>query len=102
MSYPHDLRICVRRILWPALIKWQESNMERVHSAVGALVLLAIAFALCPSSLRRNVRWVGIASGLVLLVVFAALSLRPPLNGMFAWASQAINALLAFSNAGAA
>jgi CNT family concentrative nucleoside transporter len=76
--------------------------MERLHSAVGAVILLAIAFALCPTGLRRNVRWVGIASGLVLLVVFAALSLRPPLNGVFSWASQAINALLAFSNAGAA
>jgi CNT family concentrative nucleoside transporter len=76
--------------------------MERLHSALGALVLLTFAFACCPSSLRRNVRWAGIASGLVLLVVFAALSLRPPLNGMFAWASQVINALLAFSNQGAA
>src|ERR1700755_999285 len=76
--------------------------MERVHSAVGAIVLLAIAFACCPSSLRRNVRWLGILSGLVLLIVFAALSLRPPLNQVFAWASEGVNALLSFSNQGAA
>lgn len=76
--------------------------MERFHSAVGALVLLAVAFAFCPSALRRNVRWLGILSGLGLLFLFAFLSLRPPLNGAFAWASQAINALLAFSSAGAA
>lgn len=76
--------------------------MERAHSAVGAVVLLAIAFALCPPHLRRNVRWVGIASGLVLLIVFAALSLRTPLSSVFEWASAAVNALLAFSNKGAA
>lgn len=76
--------------------------MERAQSALGAIVLLGLAFALCPRELRRNVRWWGIASGFGLLVVFAALSLRPPFNHVFAWASQAINALLAFSNRGAA
>lgn len=76
--------------------------MERVHSAVGAIVLLAFAFACCPSGLRRNVRWLGTLSGLGLLVVFAALSLRPPLNSVFSWASEAVNALLSFSSRGAA
>jgi concentrative nucleoside transporter, CNT family len=75
--------------------------MERLQSAAGALVLLGIAFALCPSRLRRNVRWVGIAAGLGLSFLCAVVSLRPPLNSLFAWASQAINALLAFSNQGA-
>jgi CNT family concentrative nucleoside transporter len=76
--------------------------MERLHSALGAIVLLALAFAFCPAALRRNVRWVGVASGLGLLIALAALSLRPPLNIVFDWATQAINALLAFSSKGAA
>lgn len=76
--------------------------MERLQSAAGALVLLAFAFAMCPSGLRRNVRWLGIAAGLALTLLCAVISLRPPLNGVFAWASDAVNALLAFSNRGAA
>lgn len=76
--------------------------MERLHSAAGALVLLAVAFAFCPAVLRRSIRWRGIAAGLALSLLCAVVSLRPPLNGVFAWASEAINALLAFSNRGAA
>ena len=76
--------------------------MERLQSALGAIAILGFAFATCPARLRRNVRWPGIALGLLLLVVLAVLCLRSPLNGVFAWSSELVNAFLAFSNRGAA
>ncbi|HKU39523.1 MAG TPA: nucleoside transporter C-terminal domain-containing protein [Polyangiales bacterium] len=75
--------------------------MERVQSAFGAIVILGVAFAVCPARLRAHVRWLGIASGLGLLVLMALLCLRSPLNGVFAGASAVVNAFLAFSNRGA-
>jgi CNT family concentrative nucleoside transporter len=76
--------------------------MERLHSALGAIAILGVAFATCPARLRHNVRWSGIGMGLSLLLMMAVLSLRPPLNGLFAASSALVNAFLAFSNRGAA
>lgn len=75
--------------------------MERAQSALGAACILALAFALCPRELRRNVRWLPLAAGLGLVVVLAAISVRPPLNFVFSWGNDAVNAFLAFSNRGA-
>jgi concentrative nucleoside transporter, CNT family len=76
--------------------------MERLQSVLGAIAILGVAFATCPARLRHSVRWSGIAMGLVLLLLMAVLSLRPPLNGVFAYSSALVNAFLAFSNRGAA
>jgi concentrative nucleoside transporter, CNT family len=74
---------------------------ERVISAVGALVLIACAFACCPRALRSAVRWRSAAYALVLLLVVAVLALRTPVSYVFAWGNDAINALLSFSEQGA-
>jgi CNT family concentrative nucleoside transporter len=76
--------------------------MERGQSALGAVVIIALAFALCPRALRSKVRWRAVLAGFGLLIVFAALSVRPPLNIVFGWGSDAVNAFLAFSTRGAA
>ncbi|HEX4355323.1 MAG TPA: nucleoside transporter C-terminal domain-containing protein [Polyangiales bacterium] len=76
--------------------------IDRLHSALGAVTLLGFAFAACPSGLRRQIRWSTIASGLALLFALAFLSLRPPLNVLFAWATRAVDAFLSFSEQGAA
>ena len=75
--------------------------MERAQSALGVVCILAVAYALCPRELRRSVRPVPIAAGLGLVAVLAALSVRPPLNFVFSWGSDAVNAFLAFSHRGA-
>ena len=75
--------------------------MERLQSAFGVLAILALAFAACPSSLRRSVRWVPVVSGLLLVFALAALALRPPLNAVFASLSRGTDALLSFSQRGA-
>jgi concentrative nucleoside transporter, CNT family len=76
--------------------------VERLHSAFGALVILLLAFAACPSGLRRQIRWYTVASGLALLFVLAVLALRPPLNALFAWGTRAVDAFLEFTNQGSA
>ncbi|HKP57029.1 MAG TPA: nucleoside transporter C-terminal domain-containing protein [Polyangiales bacterium] len=76
--------------------------MERLHSALGAIAILGVAFAMCPARLRHSVRWSGIGMGLLLLLLMAVLSLRPPLHDLFAYSSTLVNAFLAFSNRGAA
>ncbi|HET8939404.1 MAG TPA: nucleoside transporter C-terminal domain-containing protein [Polyangiales bacterium] len=74
---------------------------ERVISALGALVLIACAFACCPRALRSAVRWRSAAYALALLLVVAVLALRTPVSHVFAWGNDAINALLSFSEQGA-
>jgi CNT family concentrative nucleoside transporter len=75
---------------------------ERCISALGVLVLLAVAFALCPGALRKRVELRTVGGGLVLLWVFAVLVLKTPLRGAFAWANAAVGRMIGFSNEGAA
>ena len=75
--------------------------MERLQSAVGALGILALAFACCPKPLRGHVRWRSAGIGLALVFALAALAMWPPLNGVFAGMSRGVDALLAFSRRGA-
>jgi CNT family concentrative nucleoside transporter len=74
---------------------------ERAISALGVFVLLACAFACCPRRLRRAVRLRSVALGMVLLIGFAALALRTPLQRLFALGNDLVNGLLAFSEQGA-
>jgi CNT family concentrative nucleoside transporter len=75
---------------------------ERGISALGALVLLGVAYALCPRALRRNVDLRTVGGGLVLLLVFAILVLKTPLRGAFSWANAGVGRMISFSNEGAA
>lgn len=75
---------------------------ERLTSGLGIAVLLACAFACCPPRLRRSVRWRSIGLGMLLLVGFAVLSLRTPLQHVFSWGNELVNQLLGFSQQGAA
>jgi CNT family concentrative nucleoside transporter len=75
---------------------------ERWHSAFGAVAILLLALAACPAGMRRQIRVRTVASGLALLLLLAVLALRPPLNGLFAWGTRAVDAFLGFTNQGAA
>ncbi|MBK7582170.1 MAG: NupC/NupG family nucleoside CNT transporter [Myxococcales bacterium] len=74
---------------------------ERLISAFGILVMMALAFALCPGDRRRQVSIRTVGWGLVLLIGFAFLVLRTPVNKGFAWANDAVEGLLGFSRKGA-
>jgi CNT family concentrative nucleoside transporter len=75
--------------------------LERAISALGVLVILAIAFAICPADRRRAVKLRTIGGGLLLLVTFALLVLRTPLNRVFLLANDGVERLLSFTRAGA-
>src|SRR5258708_987008 len=74
---------------------------ERAVSALGMLVMMALAFALCPRERRRSVNLRTIGVGLLLLLGFALLVLRTPANIVFSWGNDAVDRLLAFSRDGA-
>ncbi len=74
---------------------------ERAVSAFGMLVMMALAFALCPRDRRRLVRLRTVGGGLLLLISFALVVLRTPANRLFLLANDAVDRLLAFSRAGA-
>lgn len=74
---------------------------ERLQSALGVLVMMALAFALCPRELRKKVSRRTVGWGLVLLFGFAILVLRTPVRYGFRWANDAVDGLLSFSNKGA-
>jgi len=75
---------------------------DRWHSAIGAVAILVLALGACPAGLRGKIRWRTVLGGSLLLIATAVLALRPPLNVLFAWATRAVDAFLAFSNQGAA
>jgi concentrative nucleoside transporter, CNT family len=77
------------------------SMQERLTSVVGVLVMLGIAFAMCPSDRRKHVSRRTVGFGMLLLLVFAVLVLRTPINGAFRVANDAVDGLLAFSQEGA-
>ena len=74
--------------------------LERLVSAFGALVMLALAFALCPPRLRSSVRPRTVGVGLAVLLGIAVLVLRTPLNGLFSVANDVVEQLLAFTRKG--
>jgi CNT family concentrative nucleoside transporter len=74
---------------------------ERLTSALGALVLLALAYAMCPRDRRRHVNLRTVGFGLLMLVVFALLVLKTPVSLVFVWANSAVDRLLEFSRSGA-
>lgn len=74
--------------------------VERFISAFGILVMLLLAFAVCPADRRRAVNLRSIGIGLGLLFVFAALVLHSPVRGAFEWANVAVDGLLAFTRKG--
>jgi CNT family concentrative nucleoside transporter len=75
---------------------------ERALSALGALTLLGISFALCPRALRAQVNRRTVGGGFLILLVFALLVLKTPLRAVFAWANAGVSRLISFSNEGAA
>jgi concentrative nucleoside transporter, CNT family len=75
--------------------------VERLTSLLGVFAMMAIAFLFCPADRRRAVRKRTVAGGLLILVVFAVVVLKTPVRGAFGAASDAVNALLGFSDAGA-
>jgi CNT family concentrative nucleoside transporter len=70
-------------------------------SVLGVFAMMGIAFLLCPAARRRAVNLRTVGGGLLILVVFAVLVLKTPIRDGFGVASDAINALLGFSDEGA-
>ncbi len=75
--------------------------MERLTSAFGVVVMLAIAYLICPRDRRRHVNLRTIGFGLLLLLGFAFIVLRTPANRGFLFANNAVEGLLGFSQQGA-
>src|SRR3954470_15922716 len=73
---------------------------ERAVSALGMLVMMALAFALCPRDRRRLVKLRTVGVGLLLLLGFALIVLRTPASIVFELGNDAVDRLLAFSRAG--
>src|SRR5687768_2436610 len=73
----------------------------RAVSALGILVMLGLAFLLCPRERRRHVKLRPVLFGVGLLLVLAALLLRTPLHGLFFLANAAVERLLGFAREGA-
>jgi len=74
--------------------------MDRYRSALGILVMLGLAFVLCPRERRRQHDWRTISRGLLLLILVALLVLRTPARYAFTWANAIVGRLLEFSAAG--
>lgn len=74
---------------------------ERAVSAFGMLVMMGLAFALCPPERRRQVKLRTVGGGLLMLIVFAVVVLRTPASRLFLLGNDAVDRLLAFSRDGA-
>jgi CNT family concentrative nucleoside transporter len=74
---------------------------ERAVSAFGMLVMMALAFALCPRERRRLVKLRTVGGGLLMLIAFAVIVLRTPASRLFLLGNDAVDRLLAFSRDGA-
>jgi len=75
--------------------------IEHLQSAVGALVILGIAYAWGPRALRRHINWHTVLWGCVLLLAFAFVVLKTPASIVFSYANDAVERLLEFSREGA-
>jgi concentrative nucleoside transporter, CNT family len=87
----HDIEPSGRRVL----------GMERLISALGAVVILGVAWSCCPRALKRELRPRTIGMGVLLLVAIAALVLKTPVNGLFSLANALVERLLGFTAEGA-
>ncbi len=74
--------------------------MERLHSFLGTLAILGIAWALCPKSRRRHVNYRTLLFGLGLLWVCALLVLMTPIKSVFQSAQHGVDTLMSFCDAG--
>lgn len=74
---------------------------ERAVSAFGMLVMMALAFALCPRDRRRLVKIRTVGGGVLMLIVFAVIVLRTPASRLFLLGNDLVDRLLAFSRDGA-
>jgi concentrative nucleoside transporter, CNT family len=74
---------------------------ERLISALGIVVILALAFALCPRDRRALLQRRTILGGLGLLALLAGLLLATPLVHGFGAMSAAVERLLSFTQQGA-
>lgn len=74
---------------------------ERLVSVMGALAMLALAFALCPAERRRHVNRRTVLMGVAVLVGMALLVLRTPVRALFSLANTAVERLLGYSHEGA-
>jgi len=75
--------------------------LERFTSAFGALVMLGLAFALCPRARRKDVSLRTVGGGVLLLLAIALLVLKTPLTRLFSIANRAVELLLGFTQDGA-
>lgn len=75
--------------------------LERLTSAVGAVVILGIALAACPRALRSRIKRRTVFGGLGLLVALAVLVLGTPVSRLFGAANAGVNGLLGFTREGA-
>jgi CNT family concentrative nucleoside transporter len=75
--------------------------LERLTSALGVIVFLGLAFALCPRNRRRRVRARTVLGGLALLLAIALLVLKTPLTALFSLANTGVASLLGFTRQGA-
>ncbi len=75
--------------------------VERLISALGVIVMMGIAYLLCPAALRKNVNWRTIGLGMLLLFAFAILVLHTPVKYGFAFANDFVDKILSFSSEGA-
>ncbi|HWO12491.1 MAG TPA: nucleoside transporter C-terminal domain-containing protein [Polyangiaceae bacterium] len=74
---------------------------ERWLSGLGALVILGLAFALCPRGRRAHLRPRSVLGGLGVLLLLALLLLETPVVGSFSAANAAVERLLGFTRSGA-
>lgn len=75
--------------------------MDQVRGALGVLVIMAAAWALCPAARRRAIRLRTIGAGMLVLVVFAFIVLKTPANAAIRAAGDGVDTLLGFSREGA-
>lgn len=75
--------------------------MERVISAFGIVVMLAIAYAFCPRERRRAVCWRTVGWGMAILFAFAVIVMKTPARALFRLANDAVDKMLTFSRSGA-
>ncbi len=75
--------------------------MERVQSAFGVFAMMGFAWLLCPADRRKHVNWRMVGTGLLILIGVALLVLKTPVRNGFSGASDAVDTLLQFSDAGA-
>ncbi len=75
--------------------------MDQLRSALGVLLIMGIAFAICPGDKRRHVNWRTIGVGLALLLIAAVIVLKTQARILFVWANTGIDGLIGFADHGA-